>query len=59
MKYVLALAACFGICIVYTLIAVGVMGWKHGGGAIPMLILFAALFGTWRAITKKRDGSDS
>lgn len=58
MKYVLALAACFGIFIVYALIA-GAMGWTHGGGAIPMLILFAALVGTWRAITKKGEGSDS
>ena len=54
MKYVLALAACFGIFVVYAIIA-GVMGWKHGGGAIPMLILFAAIVGTWRAITKKDD----
>lgn len=55
MKYLLALAACFGIIVVYTVIA-GVMGWKHGGGAIPELILFAALIVTWRAITKKDDG---
>lgn len=55
MKYALALAACFGIFLVYVVIS-GVMGWKHGGGAIPMLILFAALVGTWRAITKRDDG---
>ncbi len=54
MKYALALAACFGIFLVYAIIA-GVMGWKHGGGAIPMLILFAALIGTWRAIIKRDD----
>ncbi len=57
MKYVLALAACFGIFVVYALIA-GIMGWKHGGGVIPMLILFAAIVGTWRAITKKGDQSN-
>lgn len=55
MKYLLALAACFGIFAVYAVIA-SVMGWKHGGGAIPMLFMFAALIGTWRAITKKDDG---
>jgi hypothetical protein len=55
MKYAIALAACFGIFIVYIVIR-GVMGWKHGGGAIPMMILFAALVGTWRTITKKDEG---
>lgn len=55
MKYVLALAACFGVFLLYVIIG-GVMGWKHGGGAIPMLILFAALIGTWRGITKKDEG---
>lgn len=54
MKYVLALAACFGIFIMYAVI-VGVMGWKHGGGVIPILIFFAAIGWTWRAITKKED----
>ena len=57
MKYILALGACFGIFVVYAIIA-GVMGWKHGGGAIPMLILFAAIVGTWRAITKTSDQSN-
>ena len=55
MKYAIALAACFGVFIVYIVIG-GVMGWKHGGGAIPMMILFAALVGTWRAITKNDEG---
>lgn len=56
MKYLLALVACFGILVVYVIIA-GVMGWKPGAsGAIPMIILISALFGTWRAITKKGDG---
>jgi len=58
MKYVLALAACFGVFLLYVVIG-GVMGWKHGGGAIPMLILFAALIGTWRAITKRTRGRES
>lgn len=51
MKYFIALAACFGIFILYVMISVA-MDWKHGGGAIPMLIFFAAVVGTWRAITK-------
>ena len=57
MKYFLALAACFGIYIVYIVIG-GVMDWKHGGGAIPMLILISAWVATWKAITKKGDESE-
>ena len=52
MRYIVALLACFVIFVVYAVIA-DIMGWKAGGGAIPMLILFAAFVGTWRAITKK------
>lgn len=52
MKYALALAACFGIFVAYVVLA-AVIGWKNGGGMIPMLILVAALIGTWRAIIKK------
>jgi hypothetical protein len=48
------LAACFGVFLVYAIIG-AVMGWKHGGGLIPMLILFAALGGTWSAIAKQDD----
>ena len=55
MKYVLAILACAGLFILYAVLGAAVFGWKHGGGAIPMLILFAAMGATWRAITKKRD----
>ena len=51
MKYVRALVACFGVILVYIVIG-WVMGWKHGGGFFPLLILFAALSGTWRVFTK-------
>ena len=54
-RYVYAIAACFALFVLKMSID-GMLGWKHGGGAIPMLIFFAALFGTWRAITKKGDG---
>jgi hypothetical protein len=57
MKYVLALAACIGIYVVYVAINI-TMGWKHGGGAIPYLILVCAWFFTWRAITKKGEKSE-
>lgn len=55
MRYVYATATCFALLVFYALIG-GMLGWKHGGGAIPMLILIAALVGTWRAITKRGDG---
>lgn len=54
MKYVMAILACAGLFILYTILGAVVFGWKHGGGAIPMLILFAAMWATWRAITKER-----
>ena len=51
MKYVLAISACVGIFITYAIIGAA-LGWRHGGGLIPMLILFAAIGATWRKITK-------
>jgi len=50
-KYVLALIACVSIVIVYALIGAA-LGWKRGGGIIPMMLLCAALPAAWRAITK-------
>jgi hypothetical protein len=47
MKYGLAVLACIGIFFVYAMIGAA-LGWRHGGGVIPMLILGA----TWRGITK-------
>jgi hypothetical protein len=43
MKYVLAILACAGLFILYAVLGAAVFGWKHGGGAIPMLILLAAM----------------
>jgi len=51
MKYGLAVLACIGIFFVYAMIGAA-LGWRHGGGVIPMLILFAILGATWRGITK-------
>ena len=52
-RYVYAIAACFALFVLYALIR-GMLGWKGTGGVIPMLIFFAALVVTWRAITKER-----
>ena len=55
MRYVYAIAACIGLFIVYAVIG-GIMGWKHGSGAIPMILFFAAILWTWRAITGTKGG---
>lgn len=54
MKYLLAFLACVGVWIVYFIIAM-LLGWKYGGGVIPMLILFAIFGATWRGVTKSYD----
>ncbi len=48
-RTLLAAAACFAIFIAYACIGAAI-GWKHGGGMIPMLILMAALSATWKGI---------
>ena len=53
MRYILAVLACLGILLAYGAIA-HELGWRAGGGAIPMLLFFAAVAATWKAITKRR-----
>ena len=50
-RYAIAAVACFAEGIAYVFIGV-LLGWKHGGGVIPGLILFAIWGVTWTAITK-------
>ena len=52
MRYFFAILACFALFIVYTMVGL-MMGWRHGGGIIPMLIFFAACSFIWKKITKK------
>jgi hypothetical protein len=47
----LAIAACAGEAFAYAPVG-ALLGWRHGGGVIPMVILFGILGATWRAITK-------
>ena len=49
-RHVVAVVACAVIVFVYAMIGAA-LGWKYGGGAIPILCLLAILSGTWRAIT--------
>jgi hypothetical protein len=55
MRYTYAIAACIGLFVLYTLIAAN-LGWKHGGGVIPILIFFGSVVWTWNAITKNKEG---
>lgn len=48
--YLVAILACVGIMLIYAIIGV-FLGWKHGGGVLPMTILFVALTATWKWIT--------
>lgn len=58
--YLIAILACVGILIIYSFIGVW-LGWKHGGGIIPMIILFGVISATWKGITglSKQKGEDN
>ena len=49
-SYIIAVLACIGIVIIYAVIG-ALLGWEHGGGYIPMIILFGVLTATWKGIT--------
>jgi len=51
MKYLTAIIVCVGIFFVYSLIGAA-LGWKRGGGVLPMMVLFAAMAAAWRALTR-------
>ncbi len=59
MKYVIAVLACVGVFIAYVLIGAAVFGWQHGGGLIPMMILFAIVGAVWRKITKSKTSKNT
>ena len=50
LRIVFALLACFGVYMVYVIIGV-FLGWKRGGGIIPMMIMFAIMGYVWTTIT--------
>lgn len=49
LRFVFALLACFGVYVVYVIIGV-FLGWKRGGGIIPMMIMFVIMGYVWRTI---------
>jgi hypothetical protein len=52
-SYALAILACMALYVTYVGIGTEVLGWKYGGGLIPMLVLLAAMTALWRGITKR------
>lgn len=60
MKYVrygLAVLACIGLFYIHATIC-SALGWRQGGGFIPMLIFVVILKATWRGITKSGKASE-
>ena len=49
-RYSLATVVCGAIFLLYAFVC-GAFGWKHGGGAIPMLMFLGAMTAAWKAIT--------
>ena len=57
-NYIFAILACSVIFIIYAIIG-GSLGWKHGGGFIPIIILFYLIRTTWRAIIGTKESNVS
>ena len=51
-NYPLAVAACVAEGLAYVFVG-ALLGWKRGGGILPMMILFAVWSATWAAIAKR------
>jgi hypothetical protein len=52
-RYVYAIAACFGLLVLFSIIR-QMLGAKGVGGIILVMIFIAVVLATWRAITKER-----
>ena len=53
MKYIAAAFACLGILFLYAALGAYVFHWQYAGGAIPQLLMLAAMVGAWRSIVRK------
>jgi hypothetical protein len=58
MKYVVAVIACGGLFLLYAVIG-ATLGWRHGGGIIPMMILLSIVGAVWTVITRSASSSDN
>lgn len=56
MRYFVAVAVITVEFFLYSILGAA-LGWKHGGGAIPLIILVAVMGATWSAITKPKSSS--
>lgn len=52
MRYMPAVLGCAGVLLVYVLLGAA-LGWKHGGGFVPMILLVVALALIWGAAKPK------
>lgn len=57
MKYVVAVIACGGLFLLYAVIGAS-LGWRHGGGIIPMMILLSIVGAVWAMIAKSPTSGD-
>ena len=53
MRYLVASIACLCLVLIFATVRVFVFGVADQPGAVPLVILFALMLLTWRAITKK------
>lgn len=54
MRYVAAIVACLALLLIFAFLRVAVFASVEQPGAIPLLVLFALMVLTWRAIVKRR-----
>ncbi len=55
-RYVYAIVACTALFFVYVFIG-GILGWKHGGGAIPMILFLPQLYGHGKQSQEQKGGA--
>ncbi len=58
MAYGKAILACAAIILVFAMIGSS-LGWRHGGGMIPQLILWSVVFATWKALAPRNKRKDN
>ena len=56
-RIIVAVLVCAGILLLYGIIG-ALLGFKNGGGAIPILICFGLMGLAWKVITKEDQGKE-
>lgn len=57
-RILLAIVASIAILIIYSFFSVYIMGWEHGGGIIPKVIVAGLIFSLWGTLKSKNFFSD-